>query len=485
MARGTVTIELPYRPLPKQSEFHQLAAKYRLFMGGWGNGKTSGCCAEFFARLMEFPGTNSIVARKTRPELKSTTWDMLLNGDKSVDTGWHGIPREAIASYNKSDLHLELRNGSQVWGLPLDDPAKLENYNLGLYWVDQAEEITEDIFLKFQGRLRQQRAPREGLLSANPNGHNWIFKRFIDESRPEKWKALYKAVEATTFDNPSLPMDYFDQFEGLPEHWLQRFVYGSHEVFTGQIFTDWNPSVHIIQPFRIPSDWPRLMCIDPGIRHEGAISWVAVDGAKNVYYYREHLESNQPVEWWADKIQELEAQDDWGGPYENLDDARWIGPEAQQRAQTDGKSVLERFAEFGIICSLADRNPASRISVITEHLRPRSGHRSPFDGAEPAPRLYAFSTCTKLAEYLPQYRWVPQRTNFSEEDPAERPRKKDDHNIDNLGHLLLQVDELPALPIGRTRVDAERRLVEEALELDFEEANDVGAAGYHSRLGAI
>jgi hypothetical protein len=46
-----------------------------------------------------------------------------------------------------------------------------------------------------------------------------------------------------------------------------------------------------------------------------------------------------------------------------------------------------------------------------------------------------------MVRYLPQYRWKPQRSNFTEEDSAERPRKKDDHNIDNLGHILVAMDE--------------------------------------------
>ncbi len=477
-------ITLPYRPLPKQAEFHKLNAKYRGFCGGWGNGKTSGCCAEFFTLLMEFPQTNSICARKTRPELKSTTWDMLLNGDPGADTAWHGIPKEVIKVYNKSDLYLELSNGSKIWGLPLDDPKKLENYNLGLYWIDQAEEIEEDLFLKFQGRLRQIKGPRMGLLSFNPNGHNWIWKRFIDPKRKASWQRLYKAVEATTFDNPNLPQDYFDQFEGLPDHWLQRFVHGSHEVFLGQIFTDFNEEIHVVQPFHIPREWERWMCFDPGMRHEAAASWIARDPHGNAYYYREHLESGQPVEWWSEKIAEMEADDDFGGPWEDLESNRLIGPEAEQRAQTDGKSVRDKFSDYGMVFELTDRSPSLRISTITSALRPQSGHRNPFTGASPAPSLYIFSTCEKLIEYLPQYRWKPQRTNFTEEHEAEAPRKKDDHNIDNLGHVLVHVHGLPPVPVVTRQRDPILQLLDEAYEEEVREhqQRSVGARG-HSLLG--
>src|SRR3990167_9212786 len=135
MSGRTLEISLPYRPLVKQEAAHQLDSKYRGFCGGWGNGKTSWGCAETFVTLQEFPGTNCIVARKTRPELKSTTWEMLIHGDPGQPNGWHGIPKELIHTYNRSELYLELMTSmpgvySKVWGMPLDDPAKLENFNL-------------------------------------------------------------------------------------------------------------------------------------------------------------------------------------------------------------------------------------------------------------------------------------------------------------------------------------------------------------------
>src|SRR5215471_2466521 len=494
----SLTVEIPYKPNPKQFEFHSMNAKYRAFCGGWGNGKTSGGCAEFFTRLMEYPGCTAILARKTRPELKATTWEMFIHGDQQP-TGWRGIPREIIKVYNRSELYLEFMNGSTVHGLPLDDPKKIENYNLGLFMIDQAEEVEEDIFLKFHGRLRQINAPREGILLFNPNGHNWLWKRFIDGSRRPSWKRSYKAVEATPFDNPNLPEDYLEQFDGLPEHWYQRFVLGSHEVFVGQIFTDYDPELHVVQPFRIPSSWERWRCIDPGIRHEGCVSWVARDFDGNCYYYREVLAANQPVEWWAATILDCEARNDWGGPDEEIY-RDFIGPEAKQRSQTDGRSVYELFTDYGITPEFSDKDPIARISAITSYLRPRDV-AAPYEqpssrtfgvetspGTYVAPRLYIFDKCTvpalpsdpnpgeegytcKIMEYLPQYRWRPQRSNFTEEDSAEKPRKKDDHNIDCLGHILVAMDDLPILDDERgPQQTREEKWVEEHFNEAMEEA---------------
>lgn len=467
MAGRIKTIGIPYRPMPKQAKAHALAAKYRGYCGGWGNGKTSWGCVETVGRLHEYPGTKAIVARKTRPELKSTTWDMLMNGDPGMPGSWEGIPRELIETYNKSDLYIKFRNGSEIYGLPLDDPAKLENFNLGFFWIDQAEEIEEDIFLKFHGRMRQRRGPREGILTWNPAGHNWLWRRFIDPERKLKWHKLYKCIQATTYDNFNLPKDYFDQFDGLPDAWIQRFVFGSHEVFVGQIFTDYDSDIHVVQPFRIPDEWQRWSCFDPGMRHEAAASWVALDPVGNAYYYREHLEPNKDAAWWAEKMFEMEAEDDFGGPDERID-RHLIGPESQQRAQSTGKSVLDIFNEYGRYPELSDKNPSARISKITEFLRPNEQWVNPWTLESPSPKLFIFDTCDKLKQYLPQYRWRPQRTNYAEEDSPEQPRKKDDHNIDNLGHILLAFQGLPEPPNANKK--PEKSFDEQVREECWEEA---------------
>jgi hypothetical protein len=414
---------------------------------------------------------------------------MLVNGD-TQPTGWRGIPKELIKQYNKSDLYIELFNGSRIHGLPLDDPKKIENYNLGLFLIDQAEEVEEDIFLKFHGRLRQHNSPREGLLLFNPSGHNWLWQRFINPKRPPNWKSRYKCVEATPFDNPNLPADYLEQFDNLPKHWYARYVLGSHEVFTGQIFTDWNPDSHIIEPFYIPREWERWMCIDPGIRHEGCMLWLARDHENNCYVYRELLESNQPVSWWADSMYSLEASSDWGGPDEQeLDIYRLIGSESQQRTQTDGRTVKGVFEEEGVDdLEIADRDPLARISRIASRLRPKPGHIHPLgylderEEIEGAPTLYVFGTCEKLTEYLPQYRWRPIRTNFTEEDPPEKPRKKDDHNVDCLGHILVSMgDSDPEVPDVGKILSAEQRELDEHFEQELAIATERAAVrGYRS-----
>src|SRR6516162_9036190 len=122
-----VSIELKYQPLPKQAEFHGLGKRFRFFVGGWGNGKTSAGCAEALMLSIEYPGTTGLIARKTRPELKATTMDTFFNGGGGdPDQGdYTGCPQELIRSFHKTDQLLTLVNGSKIHFWPLDEPQKL------------------------------------------------------------------------------------------------------------------------------------------------------------------------------------------------------------------------------------------------------------------------------------------------------------------------------------------------------------------------
>jgi hypothetical protein len=355
--------------------------------------------------------------------------------------------------------------------------------------IDQAEETDEEIFFKFHGRLRQVNAPREGLLLFNPDGHNWLWKRFIDPGRSYAWKQRYKVVEATPFDNPNLPDDYLEQFDSLPKHWYDRYVLGSHDVFVGQIFVGYNPEVHVIPPFYIPEEWERYCSIDPGIGHEGAISWAARDYDDNVFYYREIVKQGKDIEWWSSQMFDAEQRSDWGGPNERME-VRLIGPEAQQRSQTDGRTVKGVYEEEGVDdLELADRDPVARINRISARLRPSPSHEHPlglfdhtsYDWGEDdtgralsgMPSLYVFEDCAYTCEHLPQYRWRPVRGIANEEDRPERPVKKNDHTVDNLGHILVTIgDSEPEVPVtGKPRLANDDRALDEHFEKLVRQAN--------------
>ena len=65
-------IELAYAPFPKQQEFHASPAKYRLFGGAAGPGKTKALLMEAILQAHENAGANTMLLRRTFPELEQS-----------------------------------------------------------------------------------------------------------------------------------------------------------------------------------------------------------------------------------------------------------------------------------------------------------------------------------------------------------------------------------------------------------------------------
>jgi hypothetical protein len=84
--------ELGYEPFPKQQKFHSSPAKYRLFGGAAGPGKSKALLMEAILQAQEHPGANTLLLRRTFPELEQS---LLLYFRRDV-------PRELYRSFNES-----------------------------------------------------------------------------------------------------------------------------------------------------------------------------------------------------------------------------------------------------------------------------------------------------------------------------------------------------------------------------------------------
>jgi hypothetical protein len=470
-----VELELSYQPLPKQKEFHGSAAKYRAFGGGFGNGKTSAGCFEAFMLAMEYPGSTGLIARKTRPELKATTQDVFFNGGGGdPDAGdYTGCPQELIRSFNKTEQKLTLINGSVIHFWPLDDPKKLTNLNLGWFLIDQAEEVPEDMFQMLTGRLRQKRAPRKGMCLFNPNGHDWIWRRCVYLADVYKDHEL---VHATTYDNPALPSDYIASLEKMPKPWVERFVMGSFEVFSGQIWPEFNPDTHTLRPFPLEDWWERIEGIDHGRRNPTSVLWAAFDDQGNCFVFDEHYEAGQLVGHHARTV--LKRREGNGEPEYTVIDAS-----AAAKDPNTGRSVIDEYWDYGIITIPSDRHVPARINRIAEWLMPDPQHPHPLTGEtrpEGWPHLWIFQNCVNLIEHVQQYQWK-KKPITQEEDAKEEPLKKDDHDVDALGYILM-TRQPPAKKPHDTRGTDPR--TDAYWERVNKKMRNRGNGRGHSRLGA-
>jgi hypothetical protein len=95
-------VQLAYDPFPKQHDFHASRAKYRLFGGAAGPGKSKALLIEAILQAEENPGANRLLLRRTFPELEQS---LLLYFRRDV-------PSELYKSFQESKHLVTWWNGS-------------------------------------------------------------------------------------------------------------------------------------------------------------------------------------------------------------------------------------------------------------------------------------------------------------------------------------------------------------------------------------
>jgi PBSX family phage terminase large subunit len=294
-------------PTEKQADFVLSTKKFSCFSGGFGNGKTTAGCLKGIA-LSQYPGNFGLVGRLTYPELRDTTRRSFF---ELCPPEYYA--KEHGGEWRRSENHLILANGSEVIFRHLDTIAEKEllSLNLGWFYIDQAEEIGEKLFLVLQSRLRKANVPRRfGFITCNPEPGNWIYERFAKPAEEGQLKKDYHYVSATTRENPHLPADYVPTLlESYPEELIKRYIEGKWEVYEGQIYPEFDRSIHVIKPFDIPKGWERLVAIDHGLVNPTAALWGAIDYDDNLYIYDEYYEAGIVSKHAERIVQKSEGQE--------------------------------------------------------------------------------------------------------------------------------------------------------------------------------
>jgi hypothetical protein len=91
-----------YHPFARQQQFHNSKAKYRLFGGAAGPGKTTALLWEAIGQALEVDGCDTLLLRRTYPELETSLLAYFRRD----------VPRSFYRSYNESKRVITWKNGS-------------------------------------------------------------------------------------------------------------------------------------------------------------------------------------------------------------------------------------------------------------------------------------------------------------------------------------------------------------------------------------
>jgi phage terminase large subunit len=273
--------KLCYYPFPKQQRFHYSGAKYRLFGGAAGPGKSKALMMEAIVRANEHPGVNTLLLRRTFPELEASLLQYFRRD----------IPRELYRSYNDSKHVVTWFNESTTQFGYSRSESDIYQYQGAEYLFIGIDELTMFTLAQWQFLTSRNRCPVSGARpnmagATNPGniGHAWVKSLWIDKQAaagmdsPGKYDpGDYDFIPARLCDNPIYAADvnYLKSLDALPENLRRAFLEGDWTVFAGQYFDNFNTALHVSRPEEIQFEpwWARWISIDWGFEHPAAVYW--------------------------------------------------------------------------------------------------------------------------------------------------------------------------------------------------------------------
>lgn len=293
----TINGRMLYGLQPKQEEcFHHtpLSERWRehgsptnIGYGGAAGGAKSHTARAILARVaFQWPGSTSIIFRKTLPELEAN----------HIQKYQEEMPRE-LWNYNGRFRVQTWPNGSKTYfGYLRNDDDKF-NYQGPEYDCMVFEESThyeeKTVNWLTSNRLRAT-VPDSipfALYPSNPGnvGHFWYSRLFIDRrfnADREEEPGDYAFIQAHLEDNKILMArdpGYIKKLNKLPEPWRSWMRDGDFSAGAGLFFVELDRRVHLVEPFDVPAHWPLFAGFDWGYNHPWSMGIFAANEDGTIY----------------------------------------------------------------------------------------------------------------------------------------------------------------------------------------------------------
>lgn len=437
---------------PKQLQFFRSRKLFTGYGGAKGGGKTWAVRTKALLGAYNYPGIRILVMRKTYPELQSNHIEPMVK-----------MINQDIAQYNGTLHSIYFANGSLIhFGHWAGESSELEYNGQEYDWIflDEATQFTWRTFQFLGGLLRGvNKIPKRMYITCNPGGvgHRWVKRLFIDKDyitgsdNPEENENPddYMFIPATVEDNTALmesSPQYVKNLAQMPENLRKAYRYGDWDSLGGNYFPEFSDAVHVVEPFKIPSNWKRYRAFDYGL-DMFACAWFAVDENGRSWMYREYAKSGLITQDAARAMIQHTL------PGERIE-VTFAPPDMWNRQKDSGKTMAEIFLENGVPIVKADNNRVQGHMLIKDMLAKRQ------DGK---PSLMFFKTCHETIDDIKDIQADEKNPNDCAKEPHE---------------VTHRVDAVRYYCISRTvNAEAEKLAAEEEEDEDEEKYDDYMTGG--------
>lgn len=330
-----------YQPTARQMLFHQSPAKYRLYGGAAGGGKSTALRWEGIRQCNEIAYWEGLIFRETFPELERSQIKRF---------------REELPWVRWNDrLHrATFPNGSTLTFGYVDSDLGVQQYKSDEYGYIGGDELTEHTLYRWQflmSRLRTSVGRRPNFAgSSNPGGrgHSFVKALWVDGVPAPGMTAeeygdpsLYAFIPAKCSDNPHIDPGYADGLSRLSSHLRAMYRDGNWNVVAGAYFDifDATPEAeggkHLTR--RLPEPWhKRWMSMDWGFKHPAVTHWFAQDDRNDILVYRENKTDHTGPTSLARAVSEASRDE--------VIEALYLSPDAWQK-RTDERVIADQLGD--------------------------------------------------------------------------------------------------------------------------------------------
>jgi len=425
-----------------QTEFLAASEREVLYGGAAGGGKSFGLLADPM-RYFNNPNFNGLILRRTNDELRELIW----KSQELYPKAFQG------AKWAEKKSQWTFPSGAKLWLTYLERDQDVLRYQGQAFSYVAFDELTQYptafAFNYMRSRLRTTDPTLPIYIRATTNpggsGHGWVKKMFIDPA-PANTKFVAKDLDtgedlvypdghekegeplfyrrfipASLKDNPYLMEggQYEANLLSLPEMQRRQLLEGDWAVADGAAFSEFRTSIHVIEPYEIPSDWIRFRSCDYGYSSYSAVHWFAIDPSYGTLInYRELYLSKHTGRDLAKAVMEAEGSERM--QYGVLDSSCW-----HNRGQI-GPSIAEEMISMGCRWRPSDRTNGARVAG-----KNRFHEVLKVDEDTGLSGIQFFNTCRQIIADLPV---IPSDPRGSDDID---PRYASDHAYDSVRYAVM------------------------------------------------
>lgn len=415
-----------------------------LLSGPAGTGKSRACLEKLHLMAMLNPGMRGLIVRKVSRSLATTALD---TWRKFVVREWleTGLVKYYGGSSVEPPQYRYVENGSTIMIGGMDSADKIMSSEYDVIYVQEATELTITDWEALTTRLRNWVVSFQQLMAdCNPSAETHFLKQRCNAGTTTILWSKHTDNPRLYGDDGQLTeagaayMATLDRLTGVRRLRLRDGIWASAE---GLVYERWDDSVHLIDPFDIPDDWPRVWSVDFGHTNPFVCQCWATDPDGRLILEWEIYYSKRLVEEHAETI----ARHCMVDPV-RVGDGPWVGTWKRPRPQAivcdhdaEGRATLTKH--LGISTRAAIKRVRDGFEAVDSRMMPAGDGRPRLmlmrDACvERDPSLVAKALPTCTAEEFPSYVWAqtPGRP------PKEEPVKENDHGMDAMRYRVADVD---------------------------------------------